>query len=415
MADKQPHQTILVVDDIPDNIDVLAQILRPDYRVKIALNGERALQAVMSAPPDLILLDIMMPGLDGYEVCRRLKADAATQKIPVIFVTAKGQIEDESIGFEVGAADYIIKPVSPPIVIARVKVHLQNRAYQENLEEMVEKRTAQLKKQHVRLKGLHGELQGSFHHMIRVFIGLMELYEPFLSSHVKRVAALAITLARSLDLPDEQVRTLEIAALLHDIGLLGISQHLMSKKRTMMSLEEFALIRQGPILGQDVLQPVPGLKHVGEIIRAQHEHFDGNGFPDGLSDSQIPYEARLIAVVNAYDAMRFKRVPNMSLSVDETIRHLVEMKGRQFDPELVDAFLKMLRETSPQASGERFVKLENLRPGMKLSRSVQTQSGTPLVTRDTLLTEVTIDKLRRFHRIQPIEEQISIYTKTDQP
>ena len=411
MAEQESRPTILVVDDIPDNIHVLAEILRSDYRVKIALDGPRALRTVKASPLDLILLDIMMPGMDGYEVCRRLKADHTTTRIPVIFVKARGQIDGESLGFEVGAADYIIKPVSPSIVTARVKVHLENRAYQEKLEDMVETRTAQLKEQHRRLKLLHSGLQDSFHQMIRIFINLMELHEPFLGSHVKRVAALAITLTKLLDLPEEQVRTIEIAALLHDVGLLGIPPRLMTRKRAMISPEEFALIQQGPILGQDALQPVPRLKRVGEIIRSLHEYYDGNGFPDSLSGSEIPYESRLLAVVNAYDAMRFKRPPDPPLPMNEIVHYLMEMKGKQFDPDLVEGFLKMLREELAEPSDEQHISLEELKPGMVLAHPIQTQSGTLLISRDAILTEVTIDKLRHFHRIQPIEGQIYIRTE----
>ncbi|MFC1650884.1 response regulator, partial [Candidatus Latescibacterota bacterium] len=208
-------QTILIVDDTPENIDVLVGILSDEYKIKVALNGEKALQIVVTSPPDLILLDIMMPGMDGYEVCRRLKKSAFTRKIPIIFVTAKGETKDETQGFDLGAVDYITKPVSPPIVKARIKTHLTLYDQNRILEERVIERTKELAlTQDVTIHGL---------------ASLAETRDNETGGHITRTQKYVRTLAEQLMphpkfrdyLDDETVDLLFKSAPLHDIGKVG--------------------------------------------------------------------------------------------------------------------------------------------------------------------------------------------------
>ena len=257
---------------------------------------------------------------------------------------------------------------------------------------------------------LYQKLESSLYDSIRVFIGLIDLYEPFLGEHVHRVAALSVTLARHLELSEGDIRTVEMSARLHDIGLLGIPPRLMAKRRAVLPPEEFALIQQAPAMGQEALQSIERLDRVGQIIRAQHERYDGTGFPDGLAGEAIPFEARLLCVTNAYDAMRFKRLEQMSLSVKEIMAHFREQRGKQFDPLILDAFFQVLRQQCSKSRPERAVKLRDLLPGMKLARSVYLEERQLLVARETVLTGVLIEKLRRFHRIYAFADQLAIYT-----
>ncbi|MGD9826197.1 response regulator [Desulfobacter sp.] len=337
---------ILVVDDTPENIDVLNGILENEYEIKTALSGEKALKiAVASDPPDLILLDIMMPDMNGYEVCRHLKMRADTRKIPVIFVTAKGDIVDEFKGFEVGCVDYITKPVSPSLVKARVKSQLALYDQNRDLEEKVWERTRELvHTQDVTILGM---------------AVLAEYRDNETGGHIMRTQHYVRLLAEHLAmlpkfrgmLDEEMINLLFKSAPLHDIGKVGVPDSILLKQRALTE-QEFEIIKQHPIYGGDALSRAEQalgkdasttFLQVGkDVAYTHHERWDGTGYPYGLKGEKIPLAGRLMALADVYDALISKRVYKPPFSHAKAVRIITEGDGRvmpgHFDPDVLKVF-----------------------------------------------------------------------------
>ena len=353
--DNLPHEpaTILVVDDTPANLSLMTGLLRDEYKVKAAIDGEKALRiAQASPPPALILLDIMMPGMDGYEVCRRLKAEPATRDIPVIFLTAKSGVEDERTGLDLGAVDYITKPISPPIVMARVRNHLilkasadflRNKA--DFLEREVSKRTAEV----IAIQDV----------TIHAMASLAETRDSDTGNHIRRtqhyVRALAIKLREQPKyaglLDDRYVSMLFKSAPLHDIGKVGIPDRILLKPGP-LTPEEFELMKKHTQLGHDAIHsaerqlgmPVDFLRLAKEIAYSHQEKWDGSGYPEGLKGEEIPLSARMMALADVYDALISRRVYKESMPHEQAVTIICEGRGKHFDPEMVDAFLAIQEE-----------------------------------------------------------------------
>jgi putative two-component system response regulator len=357
------QSTVLVVDDTPDNLTLMSGLLKGLYRVKVANGGERALKIAFSPPPlapDLILLDIMMPEVDGYEVCRRLKADARTRDIPVIFLTAKSEVDDETRGLEMGAVDYITKPISPPIVLARVKAHLalkqaadflrDQNAY---LEAEVRRRTA--------------EVTAVQEVTIHALASLAETRDSDTGNHIRRTKHFVRLLAEKVRehprfrhvLDDQMIDVLFKSAPLHDIGKVGIPDRILLKPGR-FEPEEFEVMKTHTTLGRDAIAraekelglEVPFLKHAKEIALYHQEKWDGSGYPEGLAGEAIPLSARLMAVADVYDALVSRRVYKEGMSHDKAVEIIAEGRGKHFDPDLVDAFLEM--QDDVQAVARRY-------------------------------------------------------------
>ncbi|HFD81596.1 MAG TPA: two-component system response regulator [Gammaproteobacteria bacterium] len=326
------RQTILVVDDTPENIDVLSGILRPDYRVKAALNGERALRIAGGEPqPDIVLLDIMMPGMDGYEVCRRLKANPATARIPVIFITAKSQVEDEQRGFELGAVDYITKPVSPPIVRARVRTQLALYDQNRELERIVRERTEELRQ--TRLEIIHRLGRAA------------EYKDNETGLHVIRMSHYSRLIAEATGADEEWVELLYNAAPMHDIGKIGIPDDVLLKKAKLND-EEWELMRRHPDYGAEIIGEHHSaiMRMAREIALSHHERWDGSGYPNGLAGEDIPLSGRIVAIADVFDALTTARPYKPAWSVEDTLRHIDDSAGSHFDPSLVP----LLHEVMPE-------------------------------------------------------------------
>ena len=354
--------TILVVDDTPANLSLMTGLLRDDYKVKAAIDGEKALRiAQASPPPDLILLDIMMPGMDGYEVCRQLKADPATRDIPVIFLTAKSGVEDEKMGLDLGAVDYITKPISPPIVMARVRNHLVLKASADflrdkadYLEHEVGKRTAEV----IAIQDV----------TILAMASLAETRDSDTGNHIRRtqhyVKALALKLREqprlAALLDDRYILMLFKSAPLHDIGKVGIPDRILLKPGK-LTPEEFELMKTHTTLGRDAIHaaerqlgmPVEFLKLAKEIAYSHQEKWDGSGYPEGLKGEAIPLSARLMALADVYDALISRRVYKEGMSHEQALDFISEGRGKHFDPDMVDAFLLIHQEF--RAIAQRFV------------------------------------------------------------
>ena len=340
--------TILVVDDTADNLALMSTLLKHAYVVKIANSGAKALRIARSeAPPDLILLDIMMPEMDGYQVLQTLRADVKTHDIPVIFLTAKSEIEDEKRGLELGAVDYITKPVSPPILLARVKTQLALKASSDflrdkasYLEDEVAKRTE--------------EISAIQDVTILVMASLAETRDPETGNHIRRTQHYVKELAQALRdhprfrtyLNDRIIQLLFKSAPLHDIGKVGIPDRILLKPGK-LDPDEFEVMKTHTTLGYEAIAhaekalgtDVAFLTMAKEIALSHQEKWDGSGYPQGLAGDAIPLSARLMAVADVYDALVTRRPYKEPLSHAEAVRIIDRGRGTHFDPDIVDAFL----------------------------------------------------------------------------
>ena len=345
---------ILVVDDTPDNLTLMSGLLKDNYRVKIANNGERALKIAQSeTPPDLILLDIMMPDMDGYEVCRRLKADTSTRDIPIIFLTAKTEVLDETLGFELGASDYITKPISPPIVLARVETHLAIKRVQDFLKDKNAFLTSEVNKRTAEIMAIQDVT-------INAMASLAETRDNETGNHIRRTQRYVKVLAEKVRFnpryahflnDDKTIELLYKSAPLHDIGKVGIPDRILLKPGR-FEPEEFEIMKTHTTLGRDaILQAekdlgaeMPFLKYAKEIAYGHQEKWDGSGYPEGLSGDDIPISARLMAVADVYDALISRRVYKQPMPHEKAVQIITEGKGSHFDPDMVDAFLELEQE-----------------------------------------------------------------------
>lgn len=351
------RQTILIVDDTPDNIVMLSSLLKDHYRTKVATNGERALKiAAADPPPDLILLDIMMPNMDGYEVCQRLKANHRTADIPVIFLTAKTQDEDEEKGLKLGGVDYIIKPINPPIVLARVETQLTLK----NVRQFLLDRNAFLEAEVQRRTQEIVAIQDA---IILTMASLAEARDNETGNHIRRTQHYVQVLARRLKhhprfshfLDDETIEQLFKSAPLHDIGKVGIPDRILLKPGR-LTREEFEIMKTHTTLGRDTILTMEKylgntsagsnafLQFAKEIALSHQERWDGTGYPEGLAGDAIPISARLMAVADVYDALISRRVYKPAMPHQEAVDIIRDGRGNHFDPDIVDAFLEITDE-----------------------------------------------------------------------
>ena len=301
-------QKVLIVDDTPENIQVLMETLKEDYAIVAAINGEKALKMAAAEPaPDIVLLDVMMPGMDGFEVCKKLKADDKTKDIPVIFITALSDAEDEAKGLALGAVDYLNKPFNPDLVMARIRNHLELKSYRDRLETLVKERTRELAlTQAITIESL---------------ATLAEYRDPETGGHVKRTQNYVKALAMQLkdnprfcdELTDDTIEQLYRAAPLHDMGKVGVPDHILLKEGKLTD-EEFEEMKMHVIYGRDALRTTEEklgkdsfLTFVREIASTHQEKWDGSGYPECLKGDHIPISGRLMALADVYDALISKR------------------------------------------------------------------------------------------------------------
>lgn len=371
--------TILVVDDMPDNLTLIAGLLRGLYRVVAANNGEKAI-AIASGehPPDLILLDIMMPGLSGYDVCQRLKAQPATRDIPIIFLTAMTGTEDETKGLEMGAVDFITKPVNPPVVLARVATQLQVKAAADFLKDQNAYLEAEVKRRGQALAAIQDVT-------ILAMASLAETRDNDTGNHIRRTQHYVRLLARHLQnhprfrdfLNDETIDLLFKSAPLHDIGKVGIPDRILLKPGR-LTPEEFEIMKTHCQLGRDAIQhaedqlgiQVDFLHYAKEIAYSHQEKWDGSGYPQGLAGDAIPISARLMAVADVYDALISRRVYKEGMPHAQAIAIICQGRGQHFDPDMVDAFVTLSDQF--QAIAQRYTDSD-----AELARKVQQQPPAP--------------------------------------
>ncbi|MEJ8849847.1 two-component system response regulator [Variovorax rhizosphaerae] len=340
--------TILVVDDTPDNLMLLSSLLKDQYTVKVANSGEKALKVVRAGDPlDLILLDVMMPGLSGHEVARQLKADLGTRDIPIIFLTALSSEQDETLGLEIGAADYITKPIRPPVLLARVDTQLKIKAAADFLRDQkdyLEQEVARRTREVVAIQDV----------TILAMASLAEARDNETGKHIRRTQHGVKVLAQQLRehprfghfLDDATIALLFKSAPLHDIGKAGIPDRILLAPGT-LSPEDFEIMKTHTTLGRDAIEQaerqlgtdVAFLRVAKDIVYSHQEKWDGSGYPEGLSGNDIPIAARLMAVADAYDAHTRRGIYQDGMPHEEAVKLIDEGRGVDFDPDVVDAFL----------------------------------------------------------------------------
>ena len=339
---------VLIVDDTETNLDILVETLGEDFEIAVAMDGHSALELAAAQPPDLILLDIMMPGLDGYEVCRRLKADPATAGIPVIFLTALTDVADKTRGFASGGVDYVTKPFEPSEVQARVRTHLALRLARQELARQNELLEAKVRER-------TRELALTQEAIIEAMACLAEYRDPETGGHIKRTKNYVRLLAEHLRnnpkfrdfLTEQVVDLLYKSAPLHDIGKVGVRDDILLKPARLTETE-FAVMRFHTVYGRDAIRSAARnlgdssfLRLAQEIAYTHQERWDGSGYPQGLAGEAIPLAGRLMAVADVYDALISRRVYKEPCDHAQAVAIIRDGRGSQFDPDMVDAFLEV--------------------------------------------------------------------------
>ena len=339
-------KTILVVDDTETNIDILMEALSDDYEMSVALDGETALELVEEELPDIILLDVMMPGMDGYEVCKMLKNSSRTVNIPVIFITALSDESDEARGLALGAVDFITKPFNPDLVKARVRNHLELKTYRDQLEKKVEEKVRELSQARAAT--------------IASMATLAEFRDPETGAHIYRtqnyVKALAQYYAKKNPgiLSPDDIELLYHSVPLHDIGKVGVADAILMKPAR-LTKEEFEEMKNHTIYGSKAIKKTESmlgsnsfLYLAREVAEFHHEKWDGTGYPHGLSGEDIPLSARMMAIADVYDALISKRHYKPAFTHEKAVNIITVGDGRtkpeHFDPELLKAFKELKNE-----------------------------------------------------------------------
>jgi len=339
--------SILIVDDTPEMLTIVERTLKGLYRTRTADSGAQALKLALAAPPDLVLLDVMMPGMSGFEVCRELKSRAETKDIPVIFLTALNDVRDEKAGFDSGAVDYITKPVSMPILLARVRNHLSLKAAADFLKDKNSYLLAEVARRTEQVQIIQDVT-------IMAMASLAETRDNATGNHIRRTQHYVRALATKLNsMPryaaefDEQtIESLFKSAPLHDIGKVGIPDAILLKPDK-LTPEEFEIMKNHTVLGRNTLlaaekmidAPSTFLRHAREIAMYHQEKWDGSGYPEGLSGDAIPMSARLMAVADVYDALISRRSYKPPFQHEVAVRMISQGRGNHFDPDITDAFL----------------------------------------------------------------------------
>lgn len=305
--------TVLVVEDDPSNRALLGRLLaREGYEAIEAIDGPSALEAVALRTPDLVLLDIGLPGIDGLEVCRRLRADPATLTLPVILLTGRSSVEDVIVGLDAGADDFLTKPFNAGELLARIRSAL-------------------------RLRQAMSEMEAA-HGVVAALANAVEAKDTTTEHHCQRLTGFAYHLGVTAGLAGQELKGVVFGALLHDVGKIGVPETILTKPGPLTELEWVAM-RRHPEIGEQICRPLRASRLFAPIVRHHHERWDGRGYPDGLSGDAIPLGARIVALVDAFDAMTHDRPYRSGRSVEDALEEMAQERGRQFDPDLAAMFV----------------------------------------------------------------------------
>lgn len=317
---------ILVVDDSTTNLKFVENVLKDSYKLILVKSGNQALKYLEKNTVDLVLLDLLMPEMDGFETFERIKQLDCNYDVPVIFLTADIDVDSEIIGLKMGAKDFIRKPFVPEVMLKRIDRILQFEELNQFLEHKVEEKTVQIE-------------QLSFE-IIATIASMIEAKDGYTKGHSVRVAEYSSLIAKELGWKDEEIQNLKYVALLHDIGKVGIPDKILNKPGKLTDAE-FNIIKSHTTLGGDILKDIETISDVDSGAKYHHERYDGTGYPSGLAETEIPIVARIICIADAYDAMNSKRVYRDKLTREAIRNELVNGKGTQFDPQLLDIFVKL--------------------------------------------------------------------------
>ncbi len=336
MNDSRP--LVLIVDDNATNIDLLVNTLQTDYRLGIAKSGPKTLEYLGKQKPDLVLLDIMMPDMDGFEVCERMKADPDTAPIPIIFITAMTETVNKTKGFELGAVDYITKPFHAAEVKARIRTHL-------SLEEMRQ----QLKNQNVILEDQvaqkTAEIRQILNASIRSMALMVEIRDPYTAGHQQRVAQLACAIAEKMGLPPSTIDGIRIAGILHDVGKIRIPVAILSRAGQLLEAE-YEMLKIHPQVSYEIIKDIPFPWPVAKMVLQHHERLDGSGYPQGLKEDEILKEAKILAVADVMEANSSFRPYRPARGIEAAMEKLSAQKGIRYDAEAVEACLALFKDQS---------------------------------------------------------------------
>ncbi len=336
-SNELPPSTLLIVDDVPTNLKVLAAYLQNHhFKVRIAQDGEDALEQVSYAHPDLILMDVMMPKLDGFETCRCLRENPLTRDIPVIFMSALSETFDKVAGFEAGGVDYITKPFQYEEVLARVNTHLTLK----HLKDQIKTQNLLLEK---RVQERTAELEETRRQIIRSLGIAAEYRDNETGLHVVRMAKYVAHLAAALNLPAAQCEIIVQASPMHDVGKIGIPDHILLKKGSLTEAE-WVIMKTHTTIGEKILSGSSSelLEAAALLARTHHERWDGSGYPDGLRGTAIPLISRVVAICDVFDALLSRRPYKTPWSLEKTLAHIDEQTGQHFEPRIVDVFKAQL-------------------------------------------------------------------------
>ena len=332
----------MIVDDQPTNLQVLGKrLLIENYSIMAAMNGKIALEMVEERKPDLILLDIMMPEMSGFEVCKILKQNPKTQSIPIIFLTAKKDPDDIVNAFNLGAVDYVSKPFNYAELLSRIRTHTQLKILQDSLELAVADRTKKLNNALDEVKLIHNQLRGAHYETIKRLAQAADYRDNETGMHIHRMSHYSRILGKAMGLNDEESEQLQNASTMHDIGKIGIPDVILLKPGK-LDKEEFEIMKNHSFIGAKLLAGIDSdLCRLAETIAfTHHEKWNGEGYPNGISGKNIPLEGRIAAVADVFDALTSVRPYKTAWPVNDAINLLIQEKGQHFDPEIVDLFLE---------------------------------------------------------------------------
>ena len=337
---------ILAIDDIRENLVVVKETIEeliPDYLVLTAQSGKEGLKIAQDELPDTILLDIVMPEMDGYEVCRRLKKDEVTRRIPVIILTAERSDTGSKVkGLEVGADAFLLKPIDAEELIAQINVMLRIKKAEDTLRTQSELLDEKVKERTKELKESKDKLQKTFNDIVIALTSTLEIRDPYTAGHQKRVSALSCAIANELELSKDKVECVRIAALLHDIGKIYIPSEILSKPGVISPLE-IEMIRTHPAGGYNILKDIDFPWPIADVVKQHHERIDGSGYPECLKGDEILLEARIISVADVVEAMDSPRPYRSTLGILKALKEIEDKSGVIYDAEAVRACIKLFK------------------------------------------------------------------------
>ena len=342
-AERRHDYQLLVIDDSPEVLKLMHLLLKDEFDLDFALTGEDGLRILHERGPDLVLSDVMMPGMDGHELCRRIKSDETVRHTPVLLVTARSASEMLAAGMESGADDYIVKPFNAVELKARVRSHLRMRQVEAELalaNRNLKMRTSDLVERQRML----------FISMVKSLVSALEAKDFYTRHHSARVTEFSLKIARHMGFGERELDDLELAGLLHDVGKIGIPENILNKPGPLTG-EEYKAIKDHPVFGESILKPVVELTQIAKIVRCHHERYDGRGYPDGLKGLEIPLGARIMTVADSYDAITSKRPYRGEESHHFAVKEIIRCSGSQFDPEVIQHFIEVAKTFSGQGPG----------------------------------------------------------------